>query len=324
MPLMTTRAMYDVAYRQGFAIGAFNINGIESVKAVTEAAAEMDSPVILQACILARRQMGDAYIRKLIEAAVETSSVPIALNLDHGEDFEVCKSAVDAGFTSVMVDGSRFSLADNIALTRRVVEYAHSKGVPVEAELGKIGGAEGGLEIAAKKATLTDPAQAVEFVRESGCDSLAVAIGTAHGAYKFTGEPALDFDRLAAIKKALPGFPLVLHGASSVPQEYVALANEFGAAFGGARGVPEDMITRAASIGVCKVNINTDLCITMVANIRKFFAENLQTVEPRDYLAPGRAAVKALVKEKISVLGSAGKAPAILARFAEIGGEKRR
>jgi len=307
--------MYAVAYRQGFAVGAFNINGVESVKAVTEAAVEENSPVILQACAKARKQMGDAFIRRLIEAALETADLPVALNLDHGEDFDICKSAVDAGFTSVMIDGSRFPLEKNTALTRRVVDYAHAKGVPVEAELGLIGGAEAGLEAAAKNAFLTDPADAVRFVAESGCDSLAVAIGTAHGAHKFTGEPRLDFPRLAEIRKRLPGLPLVLHGASSVPQEFVELANRFGAGFSGARGVPEEMITRAAKMGVSKVNINTDLCIAMVAHVRQYFAENPQAVEPRDYMAAGRDAVRALVRRKLRVLGSAGKAPLVMAQL---------
>jgi fructose-bisphosphate aldolase class II len=305
--------MYEAALAGGFAIGAFNVNGLESIQAVTEACAEEHSPVILQACAKALAQLQRNYLIKIIEAALATADIPLALHLDHGEDFEICKTAIDAGYTSVMVDGSRFPLAENIALTRRVVEYAHPRGIPVEAELGKIAGNEGVVIAGPAESAYTDPAEAVEFVKRSGCDSLAVAIGTAHGAYKFPGEPKLDFDRLAEIKRRLPGFPLVLHGASSVPQDSVALANQYGGKFSGARGVPEEMIARATKLGVCKVNINTDLCITMVAHVRKHFADNPQATEPRDYLAQGRKAVKALVKRKIRVLGSAGKSPLIMA-----------
>lgn len=319
MPLVTTREMYDTAYAQGFAIGAFNINGIESVQAITEAAAEEGSPVILQACEKALRQFKPRYLMKLIEAALETNDIPLALNLDHGETFEICRTAVDVGYTSIMIDGSRFPLDENIEITRRVVEYAHARGVVVEAELGKIAGNEGVVLVGPKEASFTDPDEAVKFVEASGCDSLAVAIGTAHGANKFEGEPALDYERLARIGANLPGLPLVLHGASSVPQEFVAMANQYGAKFAGARGVPEEMVARAAKSGVCKVNVNTDLCIAMVANIRRYFAEYPTATEPRDYMASGRDAVKALVRRKLKAFGSAGKSEAI----AKMIGKKR-
>jgi len=306
--------MYKAAYPGGFAIGAFNVNGLESIQAVTAGCAAEDSPVILQACHKALAQMGPKYLMKLIEAALETADLPVALHLDHGEDFEICRKAIECGYTSVMVDGSRFSLEENIALTRRVVEYAHPRGIPVEAELGRIGGGEGVILVGAAEASYTDPAEAERFVCESGCDSLAVAIGTAHGAFKFPGEPKLDFERLAEIRRRLPGLPLVLHGASSVPQECVALANKYGAKFSGARGVPEEMISRAAGMGVSKVNVNTDLCIAMIGNVRKYLSENPQTCEPRDYLADGREAVKELVRRKVRIMGSSGKASAMMGR----------
>lgn len=314
MPLISTREMYGAAYGEGFAVGAFNINGVESVRAITEAAAEENSPVILQACSKARKQLGPCYIRKLVEAAVEATGVAVALHLDHGEDFETCRMFVDDGFTSVMIDGSRFGLEQNIGVTKRVVEYAHARGVPVEAELGKLAGTEGTVIVGTRESAFTDPSEAERFVRETGCDSLAVAIGTAHGAYKFEGEAKLDFERLAEIARRLRGLPLVLHGASSVPQEYVELANGYGAKFSGAKGVPEEMVRKAAGMGVCKVNVNTDLCMTMVANVRRYFTEHPQTLEPRDYLAPGREAMRALVRHKIGVFGSSGKAPAVLAQ----------
>ena len=317
MPLVTTREMYEVAYRQGFAVGAFNISGVESIQAVTEAAAQEKSPVILQACEKALKQLKPRYLMRLVEAALETNDIPLALNLDHGESFEICRTAVDMGYTSVMIDGSRFSFAENVALTRRVVDYAHERGVVVEAELGKIAGNEGVVIVGPREASYTDPDEAVRFVRETRCDSLAVAIGTAHGACKFEGEPKLDFERLAAIRDNLPGVPLVLHGASSVPEEYVAMANKYGAKFANARGVPEEMVARAAKTGVCKVNVNTDLCIAMVANIRKYFSEHPLATEARDYLAPGREAIKALVKRKLRVFGSASKAPLVTGKIDE-------
>lgn len=312
MPLLGTREMYRAAYRDGFAIGAFNINGVEAVRAITEAAAAEKSPVILQACSKARRQLGAAYIRKLVEAALEVNDIPIALHLDHGDDFETCKTFVDDGFTSVMFDGSKHTLEENIRITRKVVEYAHGKGVPVEAELGKLAGTEGVAIVGPREASFTDPAEAECFARETGCDSLAVSIGTAHGAYKFEGEAKLDFERLAEIRKRLPWLPLVLHGASSVPEEFVAAANRYGAKFSGAKGVPEAMVTRAAGMGVCKVNVNTDLCMAMVSNIRRYFTENPQALEPRDYMAAGREAMRELVRRKVRVFGSAGKADAVL------------
>lgn len=312
MPLVTTREMFAAAYREGFAVGAFNMSSLEAVQAITDVAAEENSPVILQACPFARRFYTMPYVRKLIEAALESHDIPLALNLDHGTDPEEIKDCVDTGYTSVMFDGSALPLDENIRITREIVQYAHPRGVVVEAELGKVGGEESGLDASLKEASFTDPDDAAMFVEESGCDSLAVAIGTAHGAYKFKGEPKLDFERLAEIKARIPGVPLVLHGASSVPQEYVSMCNEYGANLPGAQGVPEEMISRAAKMGVCKVNINTDLTLAFTAHIRKNFAEHPRDLEPRDFAAAGREAMREIVRRKIRILGSAGKAAACL------------
>jgi len=300
--------MFKVAYDGGFAIGAFNVNNMEIIQGIVEAAAEEDAPLILQVSAGARKYARQEYLTKLVEAALMTADLPIALHLDHGEDFEICKSCVDSGFTSVMIDGSKHPLDGNIAATREVVEYAHSKGVVVEGELGKLAGVEDAVKVAKKDATYTDPDEAVEFVEKSGCDSLAIAIGTSHGAYKFTGKPQLDFERLETIQGKLPGFPIVLHGASTVLPEFVELCNKYGGELPGAQGVPEDMITQASKMGVCKVNIDTDLRLALTASIRKHFVEHPGDFDPRKYLGPGRDAIKDMVKHKLQVLGLVGKA----------------
>jgi len=244
-----------------------------------------------------------------VEAAVETTAIPIVLHLDHGEDFAICKSCIDGGFKSVMIDGSRFPFAENVRVTGEVVAYAHARGVSVEAELGKLAGVEDDVKVAAKDALFTDPEEAVEFVKQTGCDSLAIAIGTSHGAYKFKGEPQLDFERLEIISKKLPGFPIVLHGASSVPQDLVALCNKYGGHIPGARGVPEEMLRKAAAMAVCKINIDTDLRLALTATIRQQFSEHPEEFDPRKYLGPARDAIKKVVTHKlVNVLGCAGKA----------------
>ena len=298
MPLVGTREMFRIAYQQGFAVGAFNVNNMEIIQGIVDAAKEENAPLILQVSAGARKYARQEYLMKLIEAALLTADLPIAMHLDHGEDFQICKDCVDTGFTSVMIDGSKHPLDENIRLTREVVDYAHKKGVPVEGELGKLAGVEDAVKVAAKDATYTDPDDAVRFVKESGCDSLAIAIGTSHGAYKFKGEPSLDFDRLEKIQKKLPGFPIVLHGASSVLQEHVELCNKYGGKIPGARGVPEAMITRASKMAVCKINIDTDLRLALTASIRKVFAEHPEEFDPRKYLGPARDAIKAVVKHK--------------------------
>ena len=271
------------------------------------AAAEEKSPVILQVSAGARKYAGQTYIMKLVEAAlIEDPAVPVVVHLDHGPSFEMCKDCIDGGFTSVMIDGSHLPYEENIALTRQVVDYAHPKGVWVEAELGKLAGVE--EHVSSAEHVYTDPDQAVDFVQRTGCDSLAVAIGTSHGAYKFKGEAKLDFPRLEAISAKLPGYPLVLHGASSVPQEFVELCNKYGGQVGGARGVPEDMLRKAASMGVCKINVDTDIRLALTASIRQFLAEHPEQFDPRSYLAPAREAVKNMVAHKIrNVMGSSGK-----------------
>lgn len=324
MPLVTTREMFKVAYEQGFAVGAFNMSSLEAVQAITEVAAEEKSPIILQACPVCRRYLSMPYVLKLIEAALENNDVPVALNLDHGIEVANIKDCVDTGYTSVMFDGSALPLEENIRITRELVEYAHPKGVVVEAELGKVGGEESGLNVSLKEASYTDPEQAKMFVDRTGCDSLAIAIGTAHGAYKFKGEPKLDFDRLVEIKKRVPGVPLVLHGASSVPQEYVALCNKYGGNLPGAVGVPEEMITKASKMGICKVNINTDLTLAFLAEIRKYLCEHPRDLEMRDWAAPGREAMRNLVRHKLHVLGSNGKSDAVMAEIKKSKGSKAR
>lgn len=305
MPLITSTEMFKRAYQGGYAIGAFNVNNMEIIQGIVEAAKEEKSPLILQVSAGARKYANPIYLKKLVEAAVEDSNLPIVLHLDHGEDFEIVKACIDGGFTSVMIDGSKHSFEENIRITKEVVEYAHSKGVVVEAELGRLAGVEDAVKVSAKDATYTDPDQAVEFVERTGCDSLAIAIGTSHGAYKFTGEPKLDFERLEIISKKLSGFPLVLHGASTVMPEFVAKCNQFGGKLPGAMGVPEDMLRRASTMGVCKINIDTDLRLAMTATIREYLTTHPEEFDPRKYLAPARTAIKDMVKHKIkNVLGS--------------------
>ena len=307
MPLVSPRDMFQKAYAGGYAVGAFNVNNMEIIQGIMAAAEEERSPLILQVSAGARKYAGQKYIIKLMEAATQDTDLPVALHLDHGQDFDICKDCIDGGFTTVMIDGSHLPFEENIALTKRVVEYAHPKGVWVEAELGRLAGVED--EVSSEKSIYTDPDEAVQFVERTGCDSLAVAIGTSHGAYKFKCEPKLDFERLDVITKKLPGFPLVLHGASSVPQEFVGMANQYGGQIGGACGVPEDMLRRAAGSGVCKINIDTDIRLAMTAVIRKFFHDKPGEFDPRSYLKPAREAVKNMVQRKIkNVLGSSGKA----------------
>lgn len=308
MAFISSKKLFEKAYKEGYAVGAFNINDMEILQGITEAVSEEKAPVILQVSAGARKYARHEYLIHLVQAAMEVTKIDCVLHLDHGEDFEICKSCVDGGFTSVMIDGSKYPFEENIALTKKVVEYAHSKGVPVEAELGKLAGVEDNVSVAAKDAVYTDPAQAVEFVKRTGCDSLAVAIGTSHGAYKFKTEPRLDFERLDKIKGLLPGFPLVLHGASSAPEELVKVCNDYGGKIPGARGVPEEMIAKATKMGVCKVNIDTDLRLAMTGSIRKVFAENPGEFDPRKYLGPARDSIKAVVKRKIRILGCGGKA----------------
>ncbi|BDV00623.1 fructose-1,6-bisphosphate aldolase, class II [Thermodesulfomicrobium sp. WS] len=306
MPLTTPKAMFERAYAEGFAIGGFNVNNMEIVQGIMEAGAAEKSPLILQVSAGARKYAGQAYIIKLVEAALATVDLPVVLHLDHGQNFEICKEVIDGGFSSVMIDGSHLPYEENIALTRKVVEYAHDRGVWVEAELGRLAGVED--DVHAAESVYTDPDQAAEFVGRTGCDSLAIAIGTSHGAYKFSGEARLDFDRLEKVGKLLPGFPIVLHGASSVPQEFVAMANAYGAQIGSARGVPEELLRKAASMAVCKINIDTDIRLAMTATIRKYFVEHPDHFDPRQYLSAARDAVREMVRHKIrNVLGSSNK-----------------
>jgi len=308
MPLVTTKEMFEKAYGN-YAVGAFNVNNMEIVQGITEAAMEEHAPVILQVSAGARKYAKHVYLMKLIEAAVADTGVPIAVHLDHGADFEICKDCIDGGFTSVMIDGSKYSFEENIELTKRVVDYAHAHGVVVEAELGKLAGIEDAVVVSEADAAFTDPDQAAEFVHKTGCDSLAIAIGTSHGAYKFKGEPQLRFDILEKITKVLPNTPIVLHGASTVMPEFVKQCNEYGGQLPGAQGVPEDMLHKAGTMGVCKINIDTDLRLAMTASIRKFFTEHPDKFDPREYLSPARAAIKDMVKHKMkNVLGCSGKA----------------
>ncbi|EIW18017.1 MULTISPECIES: class II fructose-1,6-bisphosphate aldolase [Pelosinus] len=299
MPLVTTKEMFKKAYDGQYAVGAFNVNNMEIIQGIVDAAKEEQAPLILQVSAGARKYAKHIYLTKLVEAALEDSGLPIALHLDHGDDFEICKSCIDGGFSSVMIDGSKYSFEENIALTKKVVEYAHAHGVVVEAELGKLAGVEDAVKVSAKDATYTDPDEAVEFVERTGCDSLAIAIGTSHGAYKFKGEPSLDYARLEKISSLLPNYPLVLHGASTVLPEFVAKCNQFGGHIPGAQGVPEDMLLRAGKFGVCKINIDTDLRLAMTASIREHFVNNPSDFDPRQYLKPAREAIKNMVKHKI-------------------------
>jgi len=304
MPLVTTKEMFEKAYKGGYAVGAFNVNNMEIIQGIVEAAEEVNSPLILQVSAGARKYANSVYLKKLVEAALETSKVDIALHLDHGDTFEICKQCIDDGFTSVMIDASHHSFEENVAITKKVVEYAHERGVVVEAELGRLAGVEDDVNVSAEDASYTDPDEAVEFVKRTGVDSLAIAIGTSHGAFKFKGEPKLDYDRLKKISEMLPGFPIVLHGASSVIPEFVEMCNKYGGDIPGAQGVPEDMLREAAKYGVCKINIDSDLRLAMTGTIRREFAENPGNFDPRKYLAPARTALKEMVKHKIvNVLG---------------------
>jgi fructose-bisphosphate aldolase class II len=309
MALVTTKEMFAKALNEDYAVGAFNVNNMEIIQGIVEAAQEEKAPLILQVSAGARKYAKPAYLLKLVEAAILDTGLDIALHLDHGEDFDICKKCVDDGFTSVMIDGSKHPFEENIKLTKEVVEYAHSKGVVVEAELGKLAGIEDNIKVDSRNATFTVPEEAAEFVAKTGVDSLAIAIGTSHGAYKFKGEPYLDFDRLQEIHKLIPDTPLVLHGASTVLPEFVAKCNEYGGNIPGAQGVPEDMIKTAAKHGVCKVNIDTDLRLAMTAEIRKHLVENPADFDPRKYLGPARDAIRGMVQHKIkNVLNASGRA----------------
>lgn len=312
MPLVTTKEMFRKAYDGGYAIGAFNVNNMEIVQGITEACAMEKAPVILQVSKGARAYASHTYLVKLVEAALlDCPDIPIALHLDHGPDFETCKACIDGGFTSVMIDGSSKSFAENIELTKRVVAYAHDHGVVVEAELGTLAGIEDDVNVSAEDSSYTRPEEVEEFVTKTGCDSLAIAIGTSHGAYKFKPgtKPQLRFDILHEVEKRLPGFPIVLHGASSVPQEYVEIINANGGAMPGAIGVPEDQLREAARSAVCKINIDSDLRLVMTGSIREHFTQFPAHFDPREYLKPARANIKELVRHKlIDVLGCAGKA----------------
>ena len=309
MPLVTTKNMFEKSMKEGFAIGAFNVNNMEFIQGIVDAAAEENSPVILQVSSSAIKYARINYLRKMVEAAVEETNIPIALHLDHGPDFETCKKCVDAGFTSVMIDGSKYDFEENVALTKQVVEYAHSKGVVVEAELGKLAGIEDDVNVSENDAMYTDPDQAKEFVERTGCDSLAIAIGTSHGAYKFKGEAKLRFDILEKIKEKIPNTPIVLHGASTVIPELVETCNKYGADIPGAKGVPNEILKEAGRLGVSKINVDTDLRLAMTANIRKVFAEKPSEFDPRKYLGPARDSIKETVQFKIkNVFCSSNKA----------------
>ena len=311
MPLVTTTEMFKKAYEGGYAIGAFNVNNMEIIQGITEAAAEERAPLILQVSAGARKYAKHVYLTKLVEAAIADTDLPIALHLDHGADFDICKACVDGGFSSVMIDGSKYSFEDNIALTRKVVEYAHAHGAVVEGELGTLAGIEDDVHVKADDALFTRPEEVEEFVTRTGVDSLAIAIGTSHGAFKFKPgtKPQLRFDILEEVGRRLPGFPIVLHGASSVPQEFVAEVNKYGGNMPGAIGVPEEMLRQAAQMAVCKINIDSDLRLAMTAAVRKNLAEHPADFDPRQYLTPARSAIKEMVRHKIvDVLGCAGKA----------------
>ena len=308
MALVTSTEMFRKAYEGGYAIGAFNVNNMEIVQGITEAAKEVNSPLILQVSAGARKYAKHVYLMKLIEAAIEDTDLPICVHLDHGDSFEICKSCIDGGFTSVMIDGSKYSFEENVALTKQVVDYAHARGVVVEGELGKLAGIEDDVNVSAEDAQFTNPAEVEEFVTRTGVDSLAIAIGTSHGAFKFKGEPRLRFDILEEVSKRLPNFPIVLHGASSVIPKYVEMINANGGNMPGAQGVPEEMLRQAASMAVCKINIDSDLRLAMTGTIRQYFNEHPDHFDPRQYLSPARANIKELVKHKIvNVLGSNDK-----------------
>ena len=311
MPLVTSKEMFEKAYKGGYAIGAFNVNNMEIIQGITGAAAKLKAPVILQVSKGARSYANRTYLMKLVEAAVIETGLPICLHLDHGDSFEICKSCIDDGFTSVMIDASSKPFAENIALTRQVVEYAHDRGVVVEAELGTLAGIEDEVNVSAEDSSYTRPEEVEEFVSKTGCDSRAIAIGTSHGAYKFKPgtKPQLRFDVLEEVEKKLPGFPIVLHGSSSVPQEFVEKINKFGGNMPGAIGVPEDQLRKAASMAVCKINIDSDLRLAMTASIREYLTMHPDHFDPRQYLKPARQAIEDMVSHKIvDVLGCEGKA----------------
>ena len=311
MPLVTSKEMFEKAYKGGYAIGAFNVNNMEIIQGITGAASKLNAPVILQVSKGARAYANRTYLMKLVEAAVIETGLPICLHLDHGDSFELCKSCIDDCFTSVMIDASSKPFAENIALTRQVVEYAHDHGVVVEAELGTLAGIEDEVNVSAEDSSYTRPEEVQEFVDKTGCDSLAIAIGTSHGAYKFKPgtKPQLRFDVLEEVEKKLPGFPIVLHGSSSVPQEFVAKINQYGGNMPGAIGVPEDQLRKAASMAVCKINIDSDLRLAMTASIREYMALHPDHFDPRQYLKPARQAIEDMVAHKIvDVLGCDGKA----------------
>ena len=309
MPMVNSKEMFKKAYEGGYAIGAFNVNNMEIIQGITEGAKMENAPLILQVSAGARKYAKHVYLMKMIEAAIADTDLPIVVHLDHGPDFETCKSCIDGGFTSVMIDGSHLPFEENIKLTRQVVEYAHDHGVVVEGELGRLAGIEDKVNVSAEDASYTRPEEVEEFVSKTGVDSLAIAIGTSHGAFKFKGTPKLRFDILEEVSKRLPGFPIVLHGASSVIPEFVDMINQYGGDMPGAQGVPEDMLRKAATMAVCKINIDSDLRLAMTATLRKYLAENPSHFDPRQYLKPARANIKALVEHKLKdVLGCAGKA----------------
>ncbi len=311
MPLVNTKEMFKAAYEGGYAIGAFNVNNMEIVQGITDACAELKAPVILQCSVGARKYARSNYLVAMVKAAAEETGLPIALHLDHGPDFEACKSCIDSGFTSVMIDGSHHSFEDNIALTKQVVDYAHQFGVTVEGELGQLAGIEDDVNVSSEDASYTDPAQVQEFVERTGVDSLAIAIGTSHGAFKFKPgqKPQLRFDILEEVSRRLPEFPIVLHGASSVMPEYVEMIRKFGGQMDDAIGIPEDMLRQAASMAVCKINVDSDLRIALTAAVRRHLAENPTHFDPRQILTPARAAIHDVVAHKINnVLGCANKA----------------
>ena len=311
MPLVTSTEMFRKAYEGGYAVGAFNVNNMEIIQGITEAAAETRSPLILQVSAGARKYAKHIYLMKLVEAAIADTDLPICLHLDHGENFDICKSCIDGGFTSVMIDGSKHTFEENIRITREVVEYAHAHGVVVEGELGRLAGIEDAVQVSEEDSSYTRPEEVEEFVDKTGVDSLAIAIGTSHGAFKYKPgqKPQLRFDILEEVPRRLPGFPIVLHGASSVMPEHVATINANGGKLEAAIGIPEDMLRKAATMAVCKINIDTDLRLAMTAGVRKFLVENPAAFDPRQYLAPGRDNIREMVKHKIlDVLGSDGKA----------------
>ena len=311
MPLVNTKEMFAKAYEGGYAIGAFNVNNMEIIQGITEAAKELNAPVILQVSAGARKYANHTYLTKLVEAAIIETDLPIALHLDHGDSFELCKACIDGGFSSVMIDGSHYSYEENVALTKKVVDYAHKYNVTVEGELGRLAGIEDAVNVSAEDSCYTNPAEVQDFVERTGVDSLAIAIGTSHGAYKFKPgqRPQLRFDILQEVSERLPGFPIVLHGASSVIPEFVEIINQYGGKMPDAIGIPEEMLRKAATMAVCKINIDSDLRLAMTAAIRKYMAENPSHFDPRQYLAPARAAIKGMVAHKIvDVLGCNGKA----------------